>query len=177
MAPVRVDLAEPSYLYNLTKLTGEALCLALNNEKVRIARLSNVTALNPRSHLFLPTIIRNALEQRPIDLYVTPDSAKDYVLLEDAVNLILRIARTGARRIYNVASGGNTTAGEIVAMLQSRTGCQARWRDGATRTVFAPIDISLIKKEFGFQPQSIFDRLPQIIEATRRALSPASLVK
>lgn len=172
-APVSIDLSKPSYLFNLSKLTGEALCLALKNEKVRVARLSNVTGVNPHSHLFLPTVIRNALEERPVELDLTPDSAKDYILLEDAVEAIVKIARAGAHRIYNVASGRNTTAGEIVKILQRETECEARWSDNPVRTVFTPIDIALIGREFGFSPTSVSDCLPDIIEATRRALRPA----
>src|ERR1039457_2553989 len=39
---LRVNPCEPSDLYNLSKLTGEAACLAFKKKNVRIARLSNV---------------------------------------------------------------------------------------------------------------------------------------
>lgn len=169
-APVSIDLSKPDYLFNLTKLTGEALCLALKNRKVRVARLSNVTGVNPHSHLFLPTLIRNALEKRPLELYLTPDSAKDYILLEDAIDAIVRITRGGTHRVYNVASGCNTTAGEIVDIIQRETGCEARWNENPVRSVFTPIDVGLIAREFGFSPKSVTDHLPDIIEATRHAL-------
>ena len=41
-APLSVLPGDPSYLYNLTKLTGESLCHACGRPGVRVARLSNV---------------------------------------------------------------------------------------------------------------------------------------
>jgi len=166
----KVNLADPNELFNLTKLTGEALCLAIPNEKVRIARLSNVTGVNPDSHLFLPTLIRDALQKGRINLYLAQESAKDYILLHDVVELIVRIANSGTRRIYNVASGTNISAGQIVKLLQEETGCVAEWHEQIKSINFARIDVTRIQNEFLFQPKSVLEGIPEIIERTRQEL-------
>jgi nucleoside-diphosphate-sugar epimerase len=170
-ANVSVDLAQPVDFYRLTKLTGEALCLTLKNEKVRIARLSNVSDVNPKSHLFLPTLIRHALEKHVIELSLTPDSAKDYILLDDVVSLLPRIARAGTQRLYNVASGQNISVGQIVEILQRVTGCRVRWHEGSADQRLKPIDIERISGEFSFCAKSLIKYLPSIIEATNQQLS------
>jgi cephalosporin hydroxylase len=58
----------------------------------------------------------------------TLDSAKDYVSVDDVVDLVLRIAREGRQRVYNVASSANVTHGEIVDCLQATTGCAVEVR-------------------------------------------------
>lgn len=173
-AAVRADPLEASQLYNLSKLAGEALCLAMKQPTVRVARLSNVTDVNPRSHLFLPTLIRHAIERGEIDLYLAPDSSKDYILLDDVVDLVLLISETGSGRLYNVASGWNISAGEIVSVVQQCTGCKANWHGDQPRIVFTPIDITRIRDEFGFRPRPVIDQIPSIIARTRRALEQAA---
>lgn len=52
---------DPSDLYNLSKLTGEAICLASGREKVRVARLSNVVGPGEaKSDTFLGALCREA---------------------------------------------------------------------------------------------------------------------
>jgi nucleoside-diphosphate-sugar epimerase len=173
-ATVTIDPLEPSQLYNLSKLTGEALCLAMKQHSVRVARVSNVTDVNPRSHLFLPTLIRHALEKGEINLYLAPESAKDYILLDDVVDLVMLISRGGSQRLYNVASGRNISAGEIVSAVQRHTGCKANWHKGQPRIAFTPIDIDRVRHEFGFRPRPVIDQIPSIIDKTRHALEYAA---
>ena len=158
--PVQPD--QPDDLYNLSKLMGESLCHAPHRVPVRVARLSNVIGPDRDSENFVAALIREALAGR-IVLRSAPESAKDYVLLEDVVGLLPRIALGGRERTYNVASGMNTSHADIVARLVQLTGCQLSVAPGAARTSFPPIDIRRIRAEFDFAPGSVLDRLPALL--------------
>ncbi len=170
-SPLTTVPLDPSHLFNITKLAGEALCLAARRPSVRIARLSNVTGVNVGSHNFLPTLVRDAITKGRISLQITPDSSKDYVLVRDAVCVLPRIARAGRHRIYNVASGQNTTARDIVRVIEQLTGCVADWVPSAP--VIRPVEINMarLRDEFAFRPTDIMSGLEDLVRDTRKALA------
>jgi nucleoside-diphosphate-sugar epimerase len=156
------DVADPSDLYNLSKLTGESLCRSCNRLNVKVARLSNVIGRDHQSDNFLFALIREAVNGR-IELQSDPDSAKDYILLEDVVSLLPRIATEGKRWLYNVASGTNVRHRDIVAVLAGLTGCEVAVRPDAPRLDFPEIDIAQLRSEFGFAAAPILETLPSLV--------------
>jgi nucleoside-diphosphate-sugar epimerase len=161
-ASLAVDVSDPSDLYNLTKLTGESLCRSCNRPNVKIARLSNVIGRDHHSENFLFALIREALSGR-IELQSDPDSEKDYILLDDVVSLLPRIAAEGKGWLYNVASGTNVTHRDIVDALIKLTGCEVAVRPGAPRFDFPEIDIAQLRSEFGFAAAPILESLPKLV--------------
>jgi nucleoside-diphosphate-sugar epimerase len=93
----------------------------------------------------------------------TLDSAKDYVSVDDVVDLVLRIAREGRQRVYNVASSANVTHGEIVDCLQATTGCAVEVRPHAARAVFPQIAIGRVTEEFGYRSARLLEDLPGVV--------------
>lgn len=160
------DVSDPSDLYNLTKLTGESLCRACGRAGVKVARLSNVVGHDTQSELFLFALIREALAGR-IDLQTDPDSTKDYILLEDVIALLPRIAVEGRDWLYNVASGVDISHRKIVERLAALTQCTWSVRPGAPLSHFPAIDITRIRAGFGFAPASVLDALPRLVEVFR----------
>lgn len=166
-APLQVNPTDPSDLYNLSKLMGEALCLHGGRPKVRIARLSNVVGLDTGSENFLAALIREALTGR-IVLRSDPRAAKDYIALDEVVALLPRLATQGHEKIYNVASGRNVRAEEIVAQLQALTGCAVESNAVPSGLTFAPIDVTRLKREFAFTARPLRAILPTLVEHWRR---------
>ena len=78
-AVVTVNPANPSDLYNISKLAGESLCLTLERPNVRVARLSNVYSPDLHSENFLTSVITDAVRKRHVRLRTSRDSEKDYV--------------------------------------------------------------------------------------------------
>lgn len=78
-------------LFNLTKLVTEELLLRSNKDVV-ILRPSNVYGVALDSPLFLPAITRNAITTGTIDMYVSPDYAKDYVSVDNVAEMTIAIA-------------------------------------------------------------------------------------
>jgi nucleoside-diphosphate-sugar epimerase len=150
-------------LYNVSKLTGESLCLAFANPTVRVARLSNVYGSDWASPNFLPSVIRDAVDRGRVTFRMAADSAKDYISLDDAVRMLTCIATGGRKRVYNVASGVAVTLRDIAAALERGTGCAISFEHGAEAARFPNIDIAAIREEFRFRPKLLSDALPALI--------------
>lgn len=158
---IQVDPCDPDALYNASKLVGEALCLR-DERAVRVVRLSNVYGGEEPSPSFVEMILKEA-DDGKIVLQSSEDSAKDFVHVDDVVPILARIALTGRQRLYNVASGTNTTFGEIVSIIATATNSSVRVLPGAARTVASPIDVSLIVQEFGWTPRPASIGLKELV--------------
>lgn len=155
--PLTVIPGDPSYLYNLTKLTGESLCHASGRVGVRVARLSNV--VGPRMDASAGNLVADLIAQArsgAVSLRSDPRSAKDYVHLADVVDWLPRIALTGRSRVYNLASGVQTTHSLWLAWLKERTGCAVQMEHGGPMQTFLPINIQRLQAEWGVRPQALF---------------------
>jgi nucleoside-diphosphate-sugar epimerase len=168
-----VDPADPSHLYNLTKLTAESLCLSLDRPEVRIARLSNVYGPDFESDNFLTSVIRDAVQRASVRLEAHPDGAKDYVAIADVTEMLERIALEGRHRIYNVAAGRNVANGEIMSALRELTGCAVEWTRKAPLVAAPPISIELLQEEFGYAPRQLSEQLPSLVAQYRKRYAAA----
>jgi nucleoside-diphosphate-sugar epimerase len=167
-AAITLRPRDPEDLYDLTKLTGEALCHASGRSRVRVVRLSNVVGLDFASKNFLSELIRSACDRGHIELRSAPQSAKDYVLLDDVLDLLPRIALSGRHDCYNLGSGLNLTHAEIVGAIVSRTDAKLSVTTDAAAVVSRPVDINRIRDEFGFEPRPVLDYIPHLIDAYRQ---------
>jgi nucleoside-diphosphate-sugar epimerase len=140
---------DASDLYNLSKLTGEVLCLADPRPRLRVVRLSNVYSAEPGAATFLGEIVAAGRATWRVLFRQGPDSEKDYVSLADVVRLLPAIAIKGRHRLYNMAAGHNTRHAEIAAALATARGWQTAFVDDAPTIHFAPIAIDRIREEFG----------------------------
>ena len=164
---VPVQVGDADDLYNISKLAGESLCLSCERANVRVARLSNVVGASDSSNNFLSDIVRSAVAGH-ISFRSALNSAKDYILVDDVVDLLIRIGTSGMQPIYNVASGGNTTHETIAVALQSRTDCTFSVTPDAPEISFPIINTSRIRSEFAFTAQPIFDLFSALVDAARQ---------
>lgn len=141
---------ELSDLYNISKLAGEALCFSDQRPTVRIARLSNIFDDSFTSSTFLTDLFRQAKRDKKIHLRSAPGSAKDYLLLADMLPLLAQIALQGRERIYNVASGNNTTNQAIAEAFAQTLNCAVSYEPNGPLVIHPPMDISRITNEFSF---------------------------
>jgi nucleoside-diphosphate-sugar epimerase len=146
---------DPSDLYNISKLMGESLCLQDTRTCVRVARLSNVVGgEDGESSNFIPSLVREARSGR-IVLKTAADSVKDYINIDDLSELLPRIATGGRERLYNVASGVQTTHAQWTMQLVVQTGCIVEVAPSAPTVRLPPLDIGRIKSEFDFHPRPV----------------------
>lgn len=146
-------------LYDLSKLTGEALCLADPRPTLRVARLSNIYGPGMSEATFLGAVLRDLRLCGRVTICEDPASAKDYLHIDDAARLLVDIALTGRERTYNVASGIRTTHAEIAEVLCALPGYQIDFLPQAPRRIFPHIDTRRIAAEFPFAPTAFPDAL------------------
>lgn len=161
--PIRVNPSKLNDLYNISKIMGESICMTAKCDNVRIVRPSNVTGNNFNSNLFLPSIIRDAIEKNKIILHTTLESEKDYILVNDLISILPEISLNAKQKIYNVARGQNTKTEEIVDEISRITGCEVEVEQNAKNYSFPIISTQRIKNEFNFNPKSIIPELEKII--------------
>ena len=161
-----VDPNQPGDLYNLSKLTGEAACLANADPRVRIARLSNVFGHDPGSDNFLSAVLREAAATGQVLMQTSPQSAKDFIAVSDVCRALAFIAGRGAERLYNVAAGRNTTNAELGLTLEA-CGIRVTYATEAPTAGFPAIDTSRLRS-LGFSSRrSVTEALPELLEQTK----------
>ncbi|MFM9864331.1 MAG: NAD-dependent epimerase/dehydratase family protein [Micropepsaceae bacterium] len=163
--PIVVDPRFAEDLFNLSKLTGEALCLA-SGRPCRIARVSNVFGEDDPSDNFLTSILREAAVTGKVTIGLSPESAKDYVDLRDVSRWLGAIATSGTQRVYNVASGRNTTNAAIASALRA-LGIDVQFQSSGREISFPAIDVSRLNAEFGAATGDVIARLPELLNVLK----------
>lgn len=159
----KVNPSNLSDLYNISKIMGESLLHACGHP-VHIARLSNVYGKDFDSHNFLSDVIQQAIDQNHVILETTLDSEKDYISIDDAVNILIQIALGGKQVVYNVASGINTSNREIMERLSSLTRCQVDVQPDAREIKFPQINVELTRSEFAYQPSKLMADIDHLVQ-------------
>jgi nucleoside-diphosphate-sugar epimerase len=152
-------------IFNLSKLMGESLChTAHRPEKpVRVVRLSNVIGSDLNSDNFIYALLREARTNGVMNLKSSLDSSKDYIALSDVVRMLELISHNGQALCYNLASGLQTSNGEVVQAISKNTGALVSVNKCALHTVFPKIDILRIQQEFNFEPLLPMNYLQEIL--------------
>lgn len=157
-----INYSDNRKLFNLVKLTAESYLQNLNID-YRIVRPSNVYGSAVNSPLFLPSIVRDAVTKKEINMFVDPSYSKDYIHVDDVANLVLKISNRSDHKVYNIGSGENVSAAQIAKIIRKYTNCKVNWKKSNTIETFPVTDISLIKKEFAFKPKLVNDLLQEMI--------------
>ena len=150
-------------LYTLTKLTGECLCLS-SGRNVKIIRLSNIFGKDFKSDNFLTGIIRKIQDKGHFTLLLSLSSSKDYLFIEDAVNLVIDIALKGKEKVYNAASGRNVSNEEILNAIKKHVQFSYTVAENAKDITFPRISINKISAEFDFDPENILDHIATLLK-------------
>jgi len=86
------------------------------------------------------------------------------------VPALLAIAARGAARLYNVASGVNTSHDAIVGVLSTALGWDISVQDNAAATRFPRIDVARLTLEFGAPRNGILEDLPALARSLHQEL-------
>lgn len=156
---------DPSDLYNLTKLAGEALCLTDPRPAIRVVRLSNVYGAGVPVDTFLGEVLAEGLSSGNVVFRQSEGSAKDYVSLDAVTRLLPAIVTSGRERLYNVATGRNTSHAAIAQRLQRVTDWRISFAADAPTQCNAPIDTTRIATEFGAITSDLLADLHTLIPA------------
>ena len=125
-----------------------------SGHKIKIIRLCNLYGDNFKAPIFLPTVIRNAVKNKSIDITINKESKKNYLNVNEATDIIIKIINNGKDKIYNVASDKQVSLFQIAKSIKKSTNCRIKFKNQKLKMNEAKIDISKIKKEFLFKPKS-----------------------
>jgi nucleoside-diphosphate-sugar epimerase len=151
-------------IYRVSKIAGEARCLAHPDPAVRVARLSNIAGPSFASPLFLSDVLRQAARTGRATVRTLRDSAKDYLAIGDACRYLGAIALHGTERIYNVAAGENITNGAIYDVLAG-LGIDVAIDPAATLARTPAIDARRLHAAFGAPEENVLATLPALYDA------------
>ncbi|MFM7106208.1 MAG: NAD-dependent epimerase/dehydratase family protein [Flavobacteriales bacterium] len=152
-----VNPNEVDDLYNISKLLGESMCLAQPTSSVKVVRLSNVVGPDFMSSNFLNTLIVQALEEGKIELKTSVNSEKDYILLEDVIDMLIKVP-FGKRRLYNICSGVNTSTQELLKEISNHIKFELNV-NSENAFFFNKISNDYLRDEFDFVPRSLIDNI------------------
>ena len=142
--------SDPSDLYNLSKLLGESLVLQDPRAGMKVVRLSNVVGPGQPISTFFGALLDEARVDGMVTIQQPPDTAKNYVALEDVTRLLPLIAERGQQRLYNLGSAHNTTHAEVAAWLR-RNGIEVQFayeESSGFGHSFPPLAIERLAAEF-----------------------------
>ncbi|MBC7935320.1 MAG: NAD-dependent epimerase/dehydratase family protein [Rhizobacter sp.] len=163
-----VNATDPSDLFAASKLTGELLALNSGRENIKIVRLSNVFGADLLSENFITSVIRDAIKDKKVELFTTPDSAKDYISIKDACDALISIANLPGKEIYNLCYGVNTSNEAILNEIQKHTNAVISYSAQAKTIIFQEISNKKLSDAINFSvSENVIDSIPAIINAFR----------
>ncbi len=147
--------------YNLKKILAENYLFA-SKKKIKIVRVSNIVGFSPKSPLVFPMFVKNAITKKKIVISINKNSTKDFIHIDDVVQLIARISIKGKGKIYNIANGKNTKLIDLAQSIKKFTNCKILLKN-QNKAIFEPkININKIKKEFNFKSKNILKNLNEV---------------
>lgn len=151
-------------LYDLSKMLGEALCLQSNNPEIKVVRLSNVYGQGMSLSTFLGSVILDAKKNKKVSINESPNSCKDYISVQDAVEMIEKITISGKNKVYNVASGMNINHLDLANKFKS-LGYELNFTENSPTRRFPQISIKKFQQEFPIKTKSLLDELNSLINS------------
>lgn len=165
-APSETEWVEPNSHYAIAKASATLYCrYTAQAKKMNLATLRLYSAYGPYEDIkrLMPTLIRHGLrgEWPPL---VNPDTARDFIYVEDVCDACLLAAQNRPREfgaVYNVGTGIQTTMREVVEIARKELDIQAepQWGSMAARiwdTSIWRADARKIQAELGWRPRHSF---------------------
>ena len=152
---IAVSVMGLSNFYNLTKMLGESLVLNQSNNRGRIARLSYVVDDLQLSGTDPVSSVMSQKSGQSVHLSHHSESQKDFILLSEAVDVLINIALHGRNQIYNVASGKNISFNRIKSLAKEYLNVDVELDDDQQVRVNPLIDVEVVRREFNFNLKEI----------------------
>lgn len=155
--------------YNIKKICAESFLLSQQEKIIKVIRLSNIYGFNKKTELVIPALIKSALKNKLIKIFINKKCSKDFLSIENIFPIILNIIHHGKSKIYNVASGKNISLEKIASKISLLTNCKIKYLQQKKIINEPIINIKKVQKEFNFKPSSnIIDDLPKLIDKYKK---------
>jgi dTDP-glucose 4,6-dehydratase len=162
------DRFNPSSPYSASKASAEHIVNAFvktHGLRATILRLTN--CFGPRQHgeKFIPTVIRNALQDRPIPLYGDGQNRRSWLYVEDACRAISTIVAIKPRGVYNIGSKNELAniyvaktilramgkSDDLIEFVEDRKGHDYRYSISSRKMKFSLGEYELVSFATGIQ--------------------------
>ena len=145
---------EKGVYFKSLKLAAESLCLQMNNPNIKIIRLANLFGYYFTNQVYLlPTLLRQSINEGKINITINKNSRKNYLSVNDAIDVILKIITKSKYQVYNVASDKQISINQISEKIRELTNCKINYKNSNLLLNEPKINIQRIKKEFNFKPK------------------------
>lgn len=167
-APTERESLEPSSYYGVTKASATLCCRYLARQhgaRMPTLRLYSVFGPYEEPGRFIPALIVRGL-QGELPPLAAPDTARDFVYIDDVVEAYLLAAANAAQEpgaIYNVGTGIQTKLRDAVetARHEFNIVAPATWGSMPSRAWDTSVwvaDASRIKADLGWEPKYTFEQ-------------------
>jgi len=183
-APGETEGLEPNSHYAVAKASATLYCrytAQARKANITTLRLYSVYGPYEDANRLMPTLIRHGLrgEWPPL---VNPDTARDYVYVEDVCDACILAAQTASREfgaVYNVGTGTQTTLRKIMKIARAVLGIKAepKWGTMPARiwdTSIWRADSHKIQAELNWRPRHSFEEGFSMMVAWQRRLATES---
>ena len=134
------DLLEPNSYYAVAKsaqtLVSQYMACA-DRRPINTFRLFSAYGPYEEPSRLIPPLVQRAFEGKPLEM-VSPDTARDFVFVDDVVEAFLQIGQLSLQRgeIFNIGTGIQSTMRDVVrAVLRSTgAGVKVHWGSMPART-------------------------------------------
>ncbi len=161
-SPSETDWLEPNSQYAVTKASATLFCRYTGHARdlpIRTLRLYSVYGPWEEPSRLMPTLVMRGLRGELPDL-VSPETARDYIYVDDVVNACMVAAATTNQEpgaVYNVGTGLQTSLQEVIELVRAELSIDAEpiWGSMPPRTWDTDVwvaDSSRIRGELGWQP-------------------------
>ncbi|MGH2787280.1 MAG: NAD-dependent epimerase/dehydratase family protein [Actinomycetota bacterium] len=156
-------LGEPASPYASTKVAGEMLCRNYSTriERTTVLRFFTVYGPRQRPDLAIHKFARLILAERPIPVFGSLDSFRDYTFIDDIVEGVVTALRVEeAYATFNLGSGDPITLGAMIEHLEKALGRSATRdmlpaQEGDLYGTWA--DVGAARSALGYEPRWNFE--------------------
>lgn len=174
------DRLEPNSDYAVAKAAQTHLCqLQARRGSMAVTALRLFSVFGPweEPSRLMPTLVSRAMAGLPLEM-VAPQIARDFVYVDDVLDLLLDVERLRAAsgEVFNVGSGVQTTLGALVALACRTLGSRSEVHWGAMRarqwdSCCWVADVAKTRRQLGWSPRVTLAegilRMAQWIETRR----------
>jgi nucleoside-diphosphate-sugar epimerase len=169
--------------YGHTKLLAEEVCRYYAQQfgmRVTVVRPFNVYGPTQTENFLIPTLLRQVLDTEAREVSIADDRPRrDYVFIDDLVDLLLRTMNPQAFDAFNAGSGCSVNPRELAELMLRLTGLEkpivSRGEVRADEVLETVADIGKAKRIFGWEPRiSLMEGLRRTIQGR---LAPPSGVQ
>lgn len=130
---------------------GEKFCKHSGVDFVS-AKIFSVYGENDRPFRAIPSAIRSFLARERF-VCRTPDSAWDYIHVDDVANALVQIAASNYRGAVNVGTGRPHLMGDIFTRIAEKMDCRGllSLEEGSHASTFLVADTAILREKIGYQ--------------------------